>query len=467
MTTQVFVASSAFGLLTLSAALADGCWEPTDRRVLVVTTNALVPEAAPTLAETAGLAALLDGFDLVVNYNEAIAPHHPSVWRPRAGDLPIIERYLRSRWALGADDVRLVVESIQVAPALTLCEVFPDARVDVYADGLMSYGPTRSSLPALVGVRIERLLHLDLVPGLRPVLLREFDVPATHISTETFRAIVARVGAQAGEPPSSSGGSRVAVVLGQYLAELGVLTTEEELQLHTAMIEQSLDSGFDTVVFKPHPSAPAQHTSPLAAVAARRGARLVVRDEPSLVETWFGREPVHLVVGCFSTGLMTASLFGVPAARVGTELLLERLQPYQNSNRIPVTLVDACVPPLAGAGAGAARSTTWSRLRLSELVDTVSYCMQPQRYPELRRTAEQVLSSSWEEVRPYVKRRRLTSLELPGALPASWPSWRGRAKRFAQEALRRQRTAARRSSSGPARTTSVSIDRPVRSGLRR
>jgi hypothetical protein len=221
-------------------------------------------------------------------------------------------------------------------------------------------------------------------------------------------------------------------VLGQYLTDLGVLTAAEELQLNTTMVEQCLDQGFDTVVFKPHPSAVAQPGA-LAELVARRGARLVVREEPSLVESWFGHEPVHLVVGCFSTGLLTASLFGVPAARVGTELLLERLRPYENSNRIPVTLVHACVPPMAGAALAPSRATA----HLTGLVETVSYCMQPRRYPELRAVAEQVLTRNGDELRPYLKRRRLTQLALPGALPPppARGGWRRTARRIARAVL--------------------------------
>jgi hypothetical protein len=434
VTTQIFVVSTAFGLVTLAAAMADGCWQPAERRLLVVSSNAVVPETAPALADTPGLSTLLEAFDLVVDYNEAIAPNHPSVWRPRSGDLPVLERYLRQRWRLGEDDLRLVVESIQVAPALTLCQVFPDAAVDVYADGLMSYGPTRNKLPTLVGARIERLLHLDLVPGLRPVLLREFDVPTTVISTKAFQDTVRRVGAAAGFPPRPSGGEQVAVVLGQYLADLGVLSVDEELQLHLRMVEHCLDAGFRTVMFKPHPSALSQQAGPLVEAAARRGARLVVREEPSLVETWFGREPVHLVLGCFSTGLLTASLFGVPTARAGTELLLERLRPYENSNRIPVTLVHACVPQMASGGG----ILTPPTVSLSELVETVSYCMQPELYPELRTVAQQALTAHGDELRPYLKRRRLSRLALPGALPqkpAAKTPWRRTARRIVTATL--------------------------------
>ena len=54
---------------------------------------------------------------------------------------------------------------------------------------------------------------------------------------------------------------------------------------------------------------------------------------------------------CFSTALFTArQLFDLPVASAGTELVLERLAPYQNSNRIPATLVDATVPQLRADG---------------------------------------------------------------------------------------------------------------------
>lgn len=47
-----------------------------------------------------------------------------------------------------------MVESIHVNPAQALCRIFGDARIDVYADGLMSYGPTRTALPEMVASRM-------------------------------------------------------------------------------------------------------------------------------------------------------------------------------------------------------------------------------------------------------------------------------------------------------------------------
>jgi len=147
-----------------------------------------------------------------------------------------------------------------------------------------------------------------------------------------------------------------------------------------------------------------------------------------------------LVVSCFSTALMTAKyLFGIEAAAVGTEILLERLTPYQNSNRIPVTIIDALLgrgyaaPAEAGAvkapgsetGAGQDPAANTSEAGaapaapLQQLVEAVSYCMQPDTLALARPAAQAFLAGAQDsgDMR-YFKRRRLTKLELPGALPA-------------------------------------------------
>ena len=155
MRTQVCYASTGFGLAVVAAALTDRVLPAADRRVLVVSNNAVIPETAYGAADLTGAAALLEMFDDVYSYNDAIAPQHPSMWQPRDIDLPIWERSLRSLWSLEGD-LHLVLANLHVQPALTLCQAFTDATIDVYADGLMGYGPTRSAVPAQVGTRVQR-----------------------------------------------------------------------------------------------------------------------------------------------------------------------------------------------------------------------------------------------------------------------------------------------------------------------
>ena len=413
MSTQVFVASTGFGLATIVAALDDGLFPDAGRRVLVTSNNATVPETSPEISDLAGMTALFERFDAVHSYNELIAPQHPSRWRPRAEDLPIWQRHLQASWGMD-DDLRLIVESIQAPPALALCSALPNARIDVYGDGLMSYGPTRISLPVTVASRIERLLHLDLLPGVRSLLLSEFDVPATVIDGEAFGKVVDRLEAAPELPDAGPRGT--AVLLGQYLGAIGLLTPAEELNLHLQMVQGAVAAGFRSLVFKPHPSASELTTRPLVLRARRLGTDLTVSATPALVEPWFRSDRVGLVIGCFSTALMTASsLYGLPVARIGTEMVLRRLRPYENSNRIPLTAVDAAVPDLADCARDADdRLVPTSGRDLQNLLDTVGYCMQPKLYPELRGPAVTFLAAGWRAHRRYLSRRRLADLNLPG-----------------------------------------------------
>ncbi|MEU9354381.1 polysialyltransferase family glycosyltransferase [Streptomyces griseoloalbus] len=412
-TTQIFCASTLYGLATLAAAIESDCFAEAERRVLLVCNDAAVPETAPALGEMPGFAPLRDHFDDVLSWNEAISPFHPGAWTPRSDDIPLLERHLRRLWGLGDDRVELVLESLPVPPALTVAQVFTGAPIHVYADGLMSYGPTRNKLDPLVGTRVRQVLHLDLVPGLTPMLLTEFDVPARVVPTEAFVQAVGELAASTEELPAVPDGS--ALLLGQCLSALGVLSPEEEEDLHLRMMRGAVERGHRAVVFKPHPTAPAHHSRALETEAEKLGVDLTVLDAPVLAEVLFETSRPALVVGCFSTALFTASaLYGLPVARTGTERLLERLTPYQNGNRVPAVLADALLPDLdPGRGEEALPAD-----ELNALVTTLGYTMQPQIHPPLRTVAERYLAQHFgPRARRWFKRKRLTSLGLPGGIP--------------------------------------------------
>ncbi|MEU6879885.1 alpha-2,8-polysialyltransferase family protein [Streptomyces sp. NPDC046712] len=432
-TTQIFYASTLYGATTLAAALDSGCFGPADRRLLLVGNNAAVPETTPALDEMPGFEQLRGRFDDVLSWNEAISPLHPSGWTPRPDDLPLLERHLRLLWELGDDRVELVVESVQVAPALTIARLFSEAPIEVYADGLMSYGPTRNKIDPLVGERIRRLLHLDLVPGLAPLLLAEFGAVAEVVPTEAFTKVVAELSDSA---PAEEEGP--ALLLGQYLAALSLLTPEEEEELHVRMVRGAIARGHRRLVFKPHPTAPDAWTRRLAREAEALGAELTVLDRPVLAEVVYRELRPALVVGCFSTALMTAHAFyGIPVARVGTRTVLDRLTPYQNSNRVPLTLVDTLVPDLEADTPDMAPDAEAP----ADLVAAVGFAMQPKIRPDLRSAAVRHLSGPLaERTRHYFTLRRLTVLGLPGGLPVPRHP---RVRRLARRALRLKRALAR------------------------
>ncbi|MEU3468674.1 polysialyltransferase family glycosyltransferase [Streptomyces sp. NPDC006687] len=432
--TQLFLASTLYGTATLAAALDAGCFPPAHRRILLTSNHSPAPEVTPGLDAMPGFAALRTRFDEVLDWNAVLAPQHPGTWAPRPEDVPLWERQLRRLWGLGEDRVELVVESLQVPPAQSLCRLFPGAAVDVYADGLMSYGPTRFRLDPQIGMRVRRVLHPDLVPGLEPLLLTEFGVRAELIPAPAALKVFAELADQAGPLPVPAGEEPPALLLGQYLSALELMSPVEEEELHAAMVRGAYEWGHRDLVFKPHPSAPAAYWRRAAAEAGRLGARLTVLDAPVPAETLYQRLRPALVVGCFSTGLMTArTLYGIPVARTGTGALLERLSPYQNSNRVPLTLVDALVPDLDGPPRDPPAD-------LPGLVSAVGFTMQPRILPDRRARAEAYLARHLDPyTRRYFGRRRLTVLGLPGGIPrrlAFLP--RHRAVRRAAHRLRRR-----------------------------
>lgn len=442
-TTRIYCASTLYGAATLAAALDADCFTAPDRSILLVLNNAATPETTPALDEMPGFERLRHRFDDILSWNETIFPFHPGGWAPRPDDVPLWEKYLRLAWRLGDDAIELAVESIQVNPSLAISQIFTGAPIDVYADGLMSYGPTRNKIDPLVGTRIRRLLHLDLVPGLKPLLLTEFGVPPEVVPTEVFLKVLGELGdAVATGLPQLH---RPALLLGQYLSALEILTAEEEEDLHVRMLRGAVELGHRQIVFKPHPMAPARYSRALERQAEQLGAELTVLDTPVLAEVLFQKAQPALVVGCFSTALFTASTFyGLPVARLGTDALLERLAPYQNSNRVPVTIVDALLPELTDRPMVEAQLIDPAEKELTGLIAAVGYAMQSKIYPDLRDAAEHYLARhlnahTWR----YFKRRRLTSLALPGAIPAqlAFIPRNARLRRVVRQARALRRTA--------------------------
>lgn len=443
-TTQIFQVSTLYGAATLAAALDAGLFGPRDgaRRILLISHNAAVPETALRPEEMHGYERLAGRFDSVVGWNEAIRPYHPSAWGPRENDTVLWQRAFRLLWGIDERDlIELAVESIQANPARALAAIFSESTVHVYADGLMSYGPTRDRLPLTVARRIRRLLHPDLIPGLKPLLLSEYGVGPEVVPDEAFRGVLDEISRDAADDPRLAPvleEAPTAVLLGQYLAALGILSAREEEDLHVRMLTGAVRAGHRSVVFKPHPTAPAGYSEALGKAAADAGVRLTVLDAPLLAETLYHHCRPALVVGCFSTAMVTASAYyGVPVARVGTALVLERLRPYQNSNRIPLAVVDHLVPDLeqgeAPAVVGAAPET------LPPLVRAIGFCMQPRTYPKLREPTADWLRSNPAGIPAHCfPEPRLAELGLPGS------RLRSRARVRASRSLRRVRRAVRR-----------------------
>ncbi|WP_097991958.1 polysialyltransferase family glycosyltransferase [Streptomyces sp. f51] len=416
MTTRIFHASSPGAVVLLAAAIDAGCFTEPDRRILLLSRTGPAPETVADVSTSAGFERLRTRFDAVLSWNDAIAPFHPDGWHPRADDAPLWERHFRRAWGLGEEELELVVDSPHAGPARALTQVFAGTPVDVYAEGPGAYGPTGEKIPPLTGTRVRRLLHPDLVAGVRPLLLGEYGVEPRTVPAEAITKVVAELADGEAALPAVE---EPALLLGQDLAGAGLITAADEAGLRLEMVRGAAALGHTRLVYAPDPYAPWENPAALRAEADRLGVELTVLESPLPVpaDALMQRLRPALVVGCTSAALFGAARFhGLPVAAVGTGLLLERLAPYENPERTAAMLADAVLP---GLGDAEASSGVASAAELDGLLAAVAFAMRPKVRPDLRPAAERYLAThldgrAWR----YFKRRRLASLALPGVVPA-------------------------------------------------
>lgn len=431
--TQIIEISTQYQLANVAALIRSGrlggdgnlgeagrLGDDRQRRILVVANNSFAPELTPAADAMPGSRGLLADFDLVVDWNAAIWPNHPKAFGISGERAPIMERALRREW--GIDDhepLELIVESLPGHPAGALTQIFSTAAISVHSDGLMSYGPVRNPLTLPQWQRLRAIFYTDLLPGITPRQLAEHNPDRVVLPTADLADVIDAMTAEVADDLATAGlDSPIddsALVLGQYLAQLDLITAEEELELHLQMIDEVKDAGLSTVIFKPHPTSARTTIGPLRRRCEEFGLDFVLADVPLLAEIVVAATRPELVVSCFSTGLATAKgLYGCQTAAVGTERLLAELAPYQNSNRIPLTITDALHSGRYELPDGPAGTVARN---LSGLIDAVTYCMQPGSAAHLRGSAIDFLRSAvGGPDMKYFKRKRLTALDLPGQL---------------------------------------------------
>jgi len=398
-------ASSYFQLASLAAMADAGLLPEADEHVLVLVNGSQIPELTTPLDQVPGFTKLAARFDRVVDFAALLAPRRPFQFNPREDELHIFERLLRQAWDLGDGPLTLVLESIQVNPARALARIFFDAQLWVHSDGLMSYGPTRSKLALSLRQRLMGTIHVDLVPGLAPHLLAEFEPERKELHAQQLAQVFTELAVDAHfDLPASS-----ALILGQYLGSLGLMDSEEEFALHVQMLQEAVNRGITSVLFKAHPSASATSAARLATVGAEMGLDFRLLKTDHLAETVIASVRPQVVISCFSTGLATARyILDTEVHAVGTAMMLQALAPYENSNRIPLSIIHALF--VQDIPAPAHQEDTD---QLSELLAAVAYCMQPAQLPQLRETAEEFLTENYLGFSEHFKRRRITKLDLP------------------------------------------------------
>lgn len=414
MRTEVYEVSTVLGLCTVLAVLDRSDRQRSEcsrrpRRVLIVSINSRYPEveswyrANPTISELLG-----DRFDRIVELNEEIFPVHPAHWRYERGWIGHHRRWLEF---IGASQVDvLYLESVQAPPSWSLAQLFAEAELRIYSDGLMVYSPTRTRLPKDVLRRVTEVVYVDYLAGVTPLLLDEVEPQLTRLSIDELRT---HFDALRPSMSRSNGEERpTAVFLGQAMANARMMGHEAEVSLYVRGLEElSKVFGVASVAFKPHTSAPSALTADVRrGFNAATGNELMVIDPRVPIESVIDRSHTAAVAGVFSTALFTvAQLFSIPAFAYGTKEVLHRLRPFENSNRIPLIAADIMLPSVRALvntcaavpdhdvatlarelATSAAGNTT--EFRAAQIV--VGYHMQPQLLEHRQKEAAELMSAS-------------------------------------------------------------------------
>ncbi|WP_169514105.1 polysialyltransferase family glycosyltransferase [Jonesia quinghaiensis] len=411
--------SSQFQILAVCAALKHGSIpRPTGKSVLLICNNAKIPETHPFIVAPELHGLVEQHFDTVVHLNDLTHPLRPVDFSPARAHVHIWRRLLATYLGVPASPaVRLFLESVQTNPARALSEIFYDSPLSVHADGLMVYSPSRQRFSPQFLARVDQVIYLDMRPGVRPMLLNESSAAHVAVPTSSIRDIVE---AQLTDTNTQPAGE-YALILGQYVAALSIISRAEEDALYLAMIDHAIAAGHREIVFRMHPSAPPFSPHVLRDHAQSQGVQFHVDTSSCPVEFMVARRLPAMVLSIFSTGMVTASqAFSIPGVAIGTDLLLERLSPFQNSNRIPVTICDLLYAPDTLA------APAMPTAEVQQTIEAVSYCMQPQINPQLREQAEAFIANHpldhtfpW---RRYIKKKRAESLGLVASRKAAQPS---------------------------------------------
>ena len=383
------MASTQAELFLAAAAARSGLLGRPARRVLVV--GAGRDGGSPSALRR--LAARTGGFDAVLvpghpgDAAAAVAAAHPDL--PGAGP-------------------ELVVGATALRTGRALARRWVDAPVTLLAAGAAAYGPTPEALEGRLAPRVGAVLHLDLVPGLAPLLLSERGTPTRPVPVAAHRELVAAL------PAPGPVVAPATLVLGHRSAWSGALEAGQGDELLVALVERCAEAGHSRIVLLVDPDA-APRTRRLLAKAARDArADLRVVDDGGPVEPWCALPGTGLVVGCGTEDLLVArAVLGRRVAQLDTERVLKHLDPYADPRRPGATLVGATVPDLR-SWTSSPEGEEPGPVDLEGLLGTVAYAMAPTLLAARRGAAIDFLEANPGLRRRYVRKRRLSALRLPG-----------------------------------------------------
>ena len=323
----------------MAAAVRSGALEASARRVLVVGPGS-ASDALPVLADRLAL----------------------------AGESVTLTELLA---APGTTGVELVVGTASLEVGCALARQLVVVPVTLVTAGADAYGPTPEAVRGRLARLTTRVLHLDLLEGVAPLVLSERQVPAEAVPLDDLRCVVSAL------PGPEGVADLTTLLLGRTDAWGGVLDPDAQAELVASMVVRCAEAGHSRIVLLLDPGTKPRVRRRVEKAAAQARADLTVVDDGAPAERWFAHPSVGLVVGCATDDLLVAAAgFGRRVAQLDSEVVLKHLEPFSDPRRTAAALVCATVPDLR----------TWTsspegegppEVDLQALTTTVGYAMRP------------------------------------------------------------------------------------------
>ena len=399
----IYQASTTFGLTTiLNSGLTDRC--RTDKKILFLTKNTLHDAHFEIIRTGFLLEKAQANFDQIIDFNELIHPIYPAHLQMKKLDKSTTEIiYQLICKLLKCDCVsEFYCESIQASPSLYLAHIFHNSNIHIYSDGLMVYSPTRINIPTGIAERIKTVNYRPFIRNCKPFLLIEAmpeyielsaNNPTPRTTNETDTKKYAPI-----------------LFLGQCFSLHGICSETEELYIYKKAIEDiaRLTNNSRKIIFKPHPSYPHHNYESVIQILNASVSQLVhiEKSEITAEDAAKALNP-YAAVGIFTTSLFNIyNELSIPVYQTGTDELWKKLEPYSNSNRIPLLAASVIIPPIAHINSSIAQFSLLiaeGEKRFQRIYLPVAYAMQPSHFEPIIKTGA---------LNPILKTADLTHDEL-------------------------------------------------------
>lgn len=330
-------------------------------------------------------------------------------------DAPLNTRSLPERVAPS----RLFLDPAAPRTASAVARAWPDAAITLHGDGLAVLSPTPSDLDAGLVDRAGELLFTELLPGLRPLLLLERDLPTRPIPLAAVGAAADRFAGHAGAPAlpddvaTTLAGATVCLALAGPLPNLGKAHAAESTRLAGRMVRAAQDGGATALVLAPSPGVDAAWSALLQDTARTEGLRCAILPTSWPAEVAHALLSPRLTVAVASPALpFLQRERGARVRSVATGRLLPRLDSASDPARIPLAVIDATLR--RGVPAPADEEKTHSPARLQRVLDALGFGVAPQLLPSLREEAARTVRQEPALRDAYLPRKRLKKLRLVG-----------------------------------------------------